>query len=61
MSKDSLAKYYRDNKKRLQKKTRERYQSLSEEENEKYGLERYKYLSEDEKQNLVEQSKSIAN
>ena len=29
MSKDSSAKYYRDNKERVQKKARERYQSLS--------------------------------
>ena len=31
-SKDSSAKCYQNNKKRLQKRTRERYQSLSEEE-----------------------------
>ena len=35
MSKDSLAKYYQDNKEILNKKTRERYQSLSKEEKEK--------------------------
>ena len=35
MSKNSLAKYYQNNKERLQKKTRERYQSLSKEEKEK--------------------------
>ena len=35
MSKDSSAKYYQDNKERLQKKARERYQSLSKEEKEK--------------------------
>ena len=35
MSKDSLAKYYQDNKEILNKETRERYQSLSKEEKEK--------------------------
>ena len=35
MSKDSSAKYYEDNKERLQKKARERYQSVSKEEKEK--------------------------
>ena len=35
MSKDSSAKYYEDNKERLQKKARERYQSFSKEEKEK--------------------------
>ena len=32
MSKDSSAKYYQNNKEKLQKKSRERYQSLSIEE-----------------------------
>ena len=32
MSKDLLAKYYQENKERLQKKACERYQSLSKEE-----------------------------
>ena len=32
MSKDSSAKYYQNNKERLQKKSREKYRSLSEEE-----------------------------
>ena len=31
MSKNSSVKYYQDNKERLHKKSRERYQSLSEE------------------------------
>ena len=34
MSKDSSAKYYQNNKDRLQKKADERYQSLSKEEKE---------------------------
>ena len=40
-----LAKYYQENKERLQKKPCERYQNLSKEEKEKkgqYGRERYK-------------------
>ena len=35
MSKDSSAKYYRDNKRRLQKEARERNQNLSKKEKEK--------------------------
>ena len=35
MSENSLAKYYQENKERLQKKACERYQSLSNEEKEK--------------------------
>ena len=35
MSKDSLAKYYQNNKERLQKKARERYQSLCKKEDKK--------------------------
>ena len=35
MSKDSPAKYYQNNKDKLQKKARERYQSLSKGEKEK--------------------------
>ena len=60
MSKNLSAKYYQENKERLQKKARERYQNLSKEEKEKkqqYGCERYKNLSEDEKQKLVEYRK----
>ena len=55
--KDSSAKYYQNNKKRLQKNACERYQSLFKEEKEKkqqYGREQYKSLSEDEKQKPVE-------
>ena len=56
MSKNSSAKYYRDNKERLRKKAREIYQNLSKEEKEKklqYSREQYKNIPEDEKQNLV--------
>ena len=35
MSKNFSAKYYQENKERLQKKARERYQNLSKEEKEK--------------------------
>ena len=47
MSKDLSAKYYQDYRERLQKKTREKYQSLSEKGKEKKqedGLEQYKNL-----------------
>ena len=57
MSYNLSAKYYQENKERLQKKHRERYQNVSKEEKEKkqqYGRERYKNLSKDEKQKLVE-------
>ena len=60
MSKNSSAKYYQGNKKRLQKKARERHQNLSKVEKEKkqqYGFECYKNLSEDEKQKLAEYKK----
>ena len=46
------AKYYQENKERFRKKSRERYQNLSKEENEKkqqHSCERYKNLSEDHK------------
>ena len=45
MSESSSAKYYQENKDRLQKKARERYENLSKEEKEKeqqYGCECYK-------------------
>ena len=49
MSKTLSGKYYQENKKRLQKKARERYQNLSKGEKEKkkqqYGREHYKNLS----------------
>ena len=57
MSKTLPAKYYQENKERLQKKARKRYQKRSKEEKEKkhkYGRERYKNFSEAEKQKLVE-------
>ena len=53
---NSSAKYYQDNKERLQKRTCGRYQRLSNKEKEKkkqqYGREQYKILPEDEKQKL---------
>ena len=55
--------YYQNNKERLhRKKTRERYQKLSKEENEikqQYGRERYKNLPEDEKKSLLSIEKDI--
>ena len=62
MSKNLSAKCYQENKERLQKKTRERYQNLSKEEKEKkrqYGRERCKNLPEDEKNKLVDYRKKI--
>ena len=62
MSKNLSAKYYQENKERLQKKARKRYQNLSKEEKGKkqqYGRERYKNLSEEKKQKLVEYRKNI--
>ena len=56
MSKNLSAKYYQENKERLRKKAREKYQNLSKEEKEKkrqYGRERYKNLSEDENKSLL--------
>ena len=52
MSKNLSAKSYKENKERLQKKARERYQNFSKKEKEKkrqHGRERYKNLSESEK------------
>ena len=60
MFKNLSAKYYQENKERLQKKAHERYQNLSKEEKEKkqqYGRERYKNLSEDGKNKLAEDRK----
>ena len=57
MSKNLSAKYYQENKERLQEKACKRYQNFFEEEKEKkrqYDRKRYKNLSEDEKQKLVE-------
>ena len=60
MPQDSSAKYYQNNKERLQKIAHERYQSLFKEEKEKkrkYDCELYKNLAKDEKQRLVEYRK----
>ena len=61
MTRQASAKYYQKNKEKVEKKkSRKRYQNLSEEEKNKrqeYGHERYKNLSEDEKQKLVEYRK----
>ena len=60
MSQNLSVKYYQENKERLQKKARERYQNLSKEEREKkrqYRRGHYKNLSEDEKSKLVEYRK----
>ena len=62
ISKDSWAKYYKNNKQRQKNKKNatERYQSLSKQEEEKkgqYGCEHYKYISENRKQNLAEYRK----
>ena len=57
MPKNLSAKYYQENKERLQKKAPERCQNLSKEEKEtkrQYVHERYKDLSEDEKNQLVQ-------
>ena len=56
MSKDSCAEYYQKRKK-IPNKSRERYQNLTEEEQNKKGecgRERHRNLFEDEKQKLVE-------
>ena len=56
---------YYQKKRKASKKTRERYQNLSEEnENKKhyaYACERYRNLPEDEKQRLVEYIKNFLN
>ena len=57
MFKSSSAKYYQDNKERLQKKLAEDMKVFLKKEKKKkrqYGRERYKNLSKDEKQKLVE-------
>ena len=62
MFKDSSAEYYQNNKERLQKKVRERYQSLSKEEKEKkwqYDRELCKIRPEDEKKSLLSVEKNI--
>ena len=60
MSENVPAKYYQENKERLQKKAHERYQNLSKEGKEKkqqYGRERYESLSEKKKQKLFKYRK----
>ena len=60
MSWSLSAKYYQENKERLQKRYSDRYQNLSKEEKQKnrqYGRERYKDFLEDEKDKLVEYRK----
>ena len=55
MSRDSSAKYFQINKKRIQLKTHEKYQSLSKKEKEKKKRVRkwYKSLVENGRQKLV--------
>ena len=53
--------YYQENKEKLQEKSHESFEDLSEEEknkNRKHGHEHYKNLSEDEKQRVVEYRKN---
>ena len=62
MSKNLSAKYYQENKDRLQQKSFKIYQNISKMEKEKmwqYDHECYKNLSEDEKQKLVEYKKIL--
>ena len=59
MSKEASA-TYQEYKEKIQKKSHERYQNLSEEgknKNRTYARERYKNLAEDEKQKPVEYRK----
>ena len=56
--------YYQQNKERLRKKSRERYQSLPKEEKEKkqqYSREHCKNLSENEKINWLSMEKILQN
>ena len=62
MSENLLAKYYQENKERLQKKARERYQNLSKEEKEKkqqHGRERYKISQKRINKSLLSIEKNI--
>ena len=56
MSKNSLAKYYQENKERLHRKAHERHQSLSKEDKKKTTkwLPTIRNLSEDKKSTQVE-------
>ena len=61
MSKNSSAKYYQNNKERLQKnlvKDIKVFLKKKKKKKRQYGRERYKNLQEDEKQKLVEYRKS---
>ena len=60
MSKNLSANNYQENKERLEKKARERYQNLSKgekEENRQYSCKGYKNLPKIEKQKLLEYRK----
>ena len=60
MSKDSSAKYYENNKERLQKNLVKDIKVVlkkKKEEKQQYGFEQYKNLPEDEKQKLVKYRK----
>ena len=57
MSKTSSAKYYQDNKERLQKNPWKISVFLKKKKKRQYGRERYKNLSEDEKRKLIEYRK----
>ena len=57
MSENLSAKYYQENKERLQKKACERYQSLSKEEKEKKSDNMAVNLAENEVNKLVEHRK----
>ena len=62
MSENLLAKYYQENKERLPKKARERYQNLSKEEKEKkqqHGRERYKISEKRINKSLLSIEKNI--
>ena len=63
MSKTLSAKYYQENKERLQKKLVKNIKIFLKKKKKKkqrqYGRERYKNLSDDEKQKLVEYRKNI--
>ena len=64
MSKNLSAKYYQENKERLQKKLVKDIKILLKKKMKKkwqYGCEHYKNLLEDEKQKLVEYKKILQN
>ena len=57
-----LARYYQNNKERLNKKLM-KYRRFSQEEKEKkqqYGCEQYRYLAEDEKKSFLNIEKNIS-